>query len=44
MSANILGRTDCRHSLEVCIKYDDMAEFVIHTDLDVQGSVIGRNH
>ncbi|MFH1240765.1 MAG: 4Fe-4S binding protein [Pseudomonadota bacterium] len=29
MSATILGRTDCRHSLEVCIKYDEMAEFVI---------------
>jgi len=29
MSAKILGRTDCRHSLEVCIKYDEMAEFVI---------------
>jgi len=23
------GRTDCGHSLEVCLKYDDMAEFVI---------------
>jgi Pyruvate/2-oxoacid:ferredoxin oxidoreductase delta subunit len=33
MSANILGRTDCRHSLEVCIKYDDMAEFVIYSGL-----------
>ena len=29
MSATILGRTDCHHSLEVCIKYDEMAEFVI---------------
>jgi ferredoxin len=29
MSASILGRTDCRHSLEVCIKYDELAEFVI---------------
>ena len=29
MSAKILGRTDCHHSLEVCIKYDEMAEFVI---------------
>ena len=29
MSANILGRSDCHHSLEVCIKYDELAEFVI---------------
>jgi ferredoxin len=29
LSAKILGRTDCSHSLEVCIKYDDLAEFVI---------------
>ncbi|MGD2098589.1 MAG: 4Fe-4S binding protein [Desulfobacterales bacterium] len=29
MSAKILGRTDCPHSLEVCVKYDEMAEFVI---------------
>jgi Pyruvate/2-oxoacid:ferredoxin oxidoreductase delta subunit len=29
MSASILGRTDCRHRLEVCIKYDELAEFVI---------------
>jgi len=27
-SARILARTDCRHSLEVCLKYDEMAEFV----------------
>ncbi len=33
MSARILGRTDCQHSLEVCIKYDDMAEFVISKGL-----------
>jgi ferredoxin len=33
MSANILGRTDCRHSLEVCIKYDELAEFVISKGL-----------
>ncbi len=33
MSAKILGRTDCRHSLEVCIKYDDMAEFVVSRGL-----------
>lgn len=29
ISAKILGRTDCQHSLEVCLKYDEMAEFVI---------------
>ncbi|MCP4694994.1 MAG: 4Fe-4S dicluster domain-containing protein [Desulfobacterales bacterium] len=29
MSASILGRTDCPHSLEVCIKYDEMAEFAV---------------
>ncbi|MGW8301159.1 MAG: 4Fe-4S binding protein, partial [Desulfobacterales bacterium] len=29
MSAKILGRTDCPHSLEVCVKYDELAEFVI---------------
>lgn len=33
MSAKILGRTDCPHSLEVCIKYDEMAEFVIDKGL-----------
>ena len=33
MSAKILGRTDCSHSLEVCIKYDEMAEFVISKGL-----------
>jgi Pyruvate/2-oxoacid:ferredoxin oxidoreductase delta subunit len=33
MSANILGRTDCQHSLEVCIKYDEMADFVISRGL-----------
>ena len=33
MSAKILGRTDCHHSLEVCIKYDEMAEFVISREL-----------
>jgi len=33
MSAKILGRTDCHHSLEVCIKYDEMAEFVIDRGL-----------
>ena len=29
ISAKILGRTDCHHSLEVCLKYDELAEFVI---------------
>ena len=33
MSAKILGRTDCHHSLEVCLKYDEMAEFVIDKGL-----------
>jgi Fe-S-cluster-containing hydrogenase component 2 len=33
MSAKILGRTDCPHSLEVCVKYDEMAEFVINKGL-----------
>ena len=33
MSASILGRTDCHHSLEVCIKYDEMADFVISKGL-----------
>jgi ferredoxin len=33
MSAKLLGRTDCPHSLEVCIKYDEMAEFVIDRGL-----------
>jgi len=33
MSAKILGRTDCPHSLEVCVKYDELAEFVIAKDL-----------
>ena len=27
------GLPDCGHSLEVCFKYDDMAEFVIHQGL-----------
>ena len=33
MSAKVLGRTDCQHSLEVCLKYDEMAEFVIDKGL-----------
>ena len=33
MTASLLGRTDCQHSLEVCIKYDQMAEFVISKGL-----------
>jgi len=32
-SARILGRTDCNHSLEVCLKYDEMADFVISRGL-----------
>ncbi len=32
-SARILGRTDCDHSLEVCLKYDEMAEFVVSRGL-----------
>lgn len=33
LQAKILGRTDCHHSLEVCIKYDELAEFVIEKGL-----------
>jgi len=33
MSAKILGRTDCQHSLKVCLKYDELAEFVISKGL-----------
>ncbi len=33
MSARILGRSDCTHSLEVCIKYDELAEFLIDRGL-----------
>jgi len=33
MSASLLGRTDCRHSLEVCLKYDELADFVISKGL-----------
>ena len=33
MSARLLGRTDCTHSLEVCIKYDEMAQFVVDRNL-----------
>ncbi|MDP7077228.1 MAG: 4Fe-4S binding protein [Desulfobacterales bacterium] len=29
MSAHVLGRTDCPHSLEVCFKYNELAEFLI---------------
>ncbi len=32
-SAKVLGRTDCNHSLEVCLKYDEMAEFVLDRGL-----------
>lgn len=33
MSAKILGRTDCHHDIENCLKYDEMAEFVIDKGL-----------
>ena len=33
VAARLLGRTDCEHSLEVCFKYDEMAEFVINRGL-----------
>ena len=33
MSAQVLGRTDCNHSLEVCIKYDELADFVVSKGL-----------
>jgi Pyruvate/2-oxoacid:ferredoxin oxidoreductase delta subunit len=33
VSARAAGRTDCEHSLEVCIKYDEMAEFLIKRNL-----------
>jgi formate hydrogenlyase subunit 6/NADH:ubiquinone oxidoreductase subunit I len=33
MTASILGRTDCHHSIEVCLKYDELAEFVINKGL-----------
>jgi Pyruvate/2-oxoacid:ferredoxin oxidoreductase delta subunit len=39
MSAKILGRTDCTHSLEVCFKYDEMADFVIDKGLAREVSV-----
>ena len=37
-TAQVLGRSDCNHSLEVCFKYDDMAEFVIDRKLARQVS------
>lgn len=33
VSARVLGRTDCDHSLEVCFKYDGLAEFLISRDM-----------
>lgn len=33
VSARLLGRTDCNHSVEVCLKYDEMAEFVLSKGL-----------
>ena len=44
LSAKILGRTDCQHSLEVCIKYDEMAEFVIDKGLARQISKDEAHH
>jgi Fe-S-cluster-containing hydrogenase component 2 len=44
MSAKILGRTDCAHSLEVCIKYDELAEFVIDKGLAREISKDEANH
>jgi hypothetical protein len=44
MSAKILGRTDCPHSLEVCLKYDEMAEFVIDQGLARAISKDEANH
>lgn len=32
-AAKVLGRTDCNHSVEVCLKYDEMAEFVLDRGL-----------
>ncbi len=32
-AARVLGRRDCQHSLEVCFKYDEMAEFVLDKGL-----------
>jgi Pyruvate/2-oxoacid:ferredoxin oxidoreductase delta subunit len=32
-TARVLGRTDCHHSLEVCFKYNEMADFVIDNGL-----------
>ena len=44
MSAKILGRTDCPHSLEVCLKYDEMAEYVIDQGLARAISEDEANH
>ncbi len=33
MAARVLGRSECQHSLEVCFKYDEMAEFVLDRGL-----------
>ena len=37
-TAKVLGRKDCNHSLEVCFKYDEMADFVIDKKLARQVS------
>jgi len=44
MSAKTLGRTDCPHSLEVCLKYDELAEFVIDKGLARQISRDEAHH
>jgi Pyruvate/2-oxoacid:ferredoxin oxidoreductase delta subunit len=44
LSAKILGRTDCPHSLEVCIKYDELAEFVVDKGLARSISQDEANH
>lgn len=33
VAARALGRTDCTHSLEVCLKYDELAQFVVDRGL-----------
>jgi ferredoxin len=33
VSARAAGRSDCRHSLEVCLKYDEMARFTLDQKL-----------
>ena len=33
VTAKVLGRHECEHSIEVCFKYDDMAQFVLDKGL-----------